>query len=303
MSGAKPDEFAAAEREARERGREAQAELEAALASLHALREAERQGAAALDAAKAELQSARSEFLTVEAVQKAALGKGAAEHLGMARWPQARCEPAARAAARGRRGLGARCRNRARQLPRGGLRRRNRRGCGVPGHAGRGPADDRRSTALPSGPKPDAESLAARVAGPAVVTGLLGGVIAVESLANAMSRRKSLQPGQSVIARNGIWLGRDWVRVARSEAGHAGVIAREQELKALHEAVTGQESRVAELEGKLAETRSAARRAGLEPRRSCMQRSTSCTTTSSTCAVRTRRSGRRPSRSRSGLRV
>ena len=80
-------------------------------------------------------------------------------------------------------------------------------------------------------------------------------MIAVESLANAVSRRKSLQPGQSVIARNGIWLGRDWVRVARSEAGHAGVIAREQELKVLHKAVAGQESRVAELEGKLAETR------------------------------------------------
>src|SRR5688572_18608722 len=83
VSGAKPDEFAAAEHAARERGREAQAELETALASLHSLREAERQGAAALDAAKSELQSARSEFLTVEAVQKAALGKGAA---GSSEW-------------------------------------------------------------------------------------------------------------------------------------------------------------------------------------------------------------------------
>ena len=48
-SGAKPDEFAAAEQQARDRGREAQSELEAALASMHALRDAERQGAAALD--------------------------------------------------------------------------------------------------------------------------------------------------------------------------------------------------------------------------------------------------------------
>ena len=41
---------------------------EAALASMHALREAERQGAAALDSAKAELQAAQGDFLTVEAV-------------------------------------------------------------------------------------------------------------------------------------------------------------------------------------------------------------------------------------------
>ena len=254
MSGAKPDEFAAAEHEARERGREAQAELEAALASLHAHREAERQGAAALDAAKAELQSARSEFLTVEAVQKAALGKGAgrtsewlagrkldasprlAQQLEVdAGWERAVetalgsylesvCVDEIDAVAESMDSLS------AGQLT---------------------IAEARRS----SGPKPDAESLAARVAGPAVVTGLLAGVIAVESLANAISRRKSLQPGQSVIARNGIWLGRDWVRVARSEAGHAGVIAREQELKVLHKAVASQESRVAELEGNLAETR------------------------------------------------
>jgi chromosome segregation protein len=83
IGGAKPEEFAAAENEARERGREAQAALETALSSLQSLRDAEREGAAALDAAKAELQSARSEFLTVEAVQKAALGRGQA---GTAEW-------------------------------------------------------------------------------------------------------------------------------------------------------------------------------------------------------------------------
>ena len=38
----------------------------------------ERKGATALDTAKAELQAAQGEFLTVEAVQKAALGKGQA---------------------------------------------------------------------------------------------------------------------------------------------------------------------------------------------------------------------------------
>jgi len=68
--------------------------------------------------------------------------------------------------------------------------------------------------------------------------------------------RLTLEPGQTVMTRNGIWLGREWVRVARSEAGHAGVIEREQALKALRKTVTRCESRVAELEAGLMESRS-----------------------------------------------
>ena len=58
-----------------------------------------------------------------------------------------------------------------------------------------------------------------------------------------------------MITRNGVWLGRAWVRVARNEAGHAGVIEREQELRRLQEAVTGQEREVAGLEAGLGATR------------------------------------------------
>jgi chromosome segregation protein len=255
VSGAKPDEFAAAEREARERGREAQAELEAALASLHALREAERQAATALDDAKAEHQSARSEFLTVEAVQKAALGKGAAE---TSEWLAGRkLDGSPRLAQRLEVDEGW---ERAVETALGSYLEAVCVDEIETVAASMDSLDSGQLTFAETGaanaPNPDAESLAARVAGPAIVAGLLGGVIAVESLADAVSRRKSLRPGQSVIARNGVWLGRDWVRVARSQAGHAGVIAREQELKALRRVVVGRETRVAGLESKLAETRS-----------------------------------------------
>ncbi|HEU5468333.1 MAG TPA: chromosome segregation protein SMC [Steroidobacteraceae bacterium] len=264
ISGARPDEFAAAEREARDRGREAQAELEGALASLHALRESERQGAAALDAAKARLESARSEFLTVEAVQKAALGKGDA---GTAEWlagqkleasprlaQQLEVEPGWERAVETALGsyLEAVCVDGIESLA-GSL---DRLGAGQLSvvEAGRSPDAKR-----------DAGSLSARVSGPEAVGELLAGVMAVDSLPEAISRRKSLRPGQSVITRKGIWLGREWVRIARSEAGHAGVIAREQELRSLQQAVAAQESRVAEAEGDLAETRS--RLAALDSRR------------------------------------
>ena len=254
IGGAKPDEFAAAENEARERGREAQAALEAALSSLQSLRDAEREGAAALDAAKAELQSARSEFLTVEAVQKAALGKGEA---GTAEWLS-------------NRSLDSRPRLAQQLEVDKGWERAVETTLGSYLEAvcidgieavaeamdslGSGQltiAEAGGKTATPA----QAGSLAARVRGPAVVAGLLDGVLAVETLADAVARRKALRPGQSVIARNGIWLGRDWVRVARSEAGHAGVIAREQELKSLRKVVATRESRVRELEASFERTR------------------------------------------------
>ncbi len=103
--------------------------------------------------------------------------------------------------------------------------------------------------------KAAADSLLARVSGPAVVAELLAGVIAVDSLADALSRRRSLQSGQSVITRAGIWIGKSWLRVARSEAGHAGVIEREQDLRRLHAAVAAHESRVSELDAKLSAIR------------------------------------------------
>ena len=254
-SGAKPDEFAAAEQQARDRGREAQSELEAALASMHALREAERQGAAALDSAKAELQAAQGEFLTVEAVQKAALGKGQA---GPEQWlTRQKLEGSPRLAQQLEVEKGW---ERAVETALGSYLEAV---CvdGIDAIAESMESLDAGQLTITEGgrsvsAKAAPHALSSRVAGPAVVTELLAGIVAVESLGDAIARRKTLEPGQTVITRNGIWLGREWVRVARSEAGHAGVIAREQALKALRKAVAAREGRVAELDAGLIETRS-----------------------------------------------
>ncbi len=255
VSGARPDEFASAETQARDRGREAQQELDATLASLQSLREAERQCAVALDTAKAELRSAQSELMTIEAVQKAALGKGAT---GPSEWlEQHRLDS---------------CPRLAQQLEvERGWERAIETALGsyleavcVEGIDAIAESLDRLNagelTVTESGratpAKPAAATLLFRVKGPAVVAELLAGVIAVESLGDAIERRRTLQAGQSVITRNGIWLGREWVRVARSEAGHAGVIAREQELRRLQQAVTVRESAATEHQARLTEIRS-----------------------------------------------
>jgi chromosome segregation protein len=102
-----------------------------------------------------------------------------------------------------------------------------------------------------------AASLAAKVKGPAAVAGQLSSVLTVESLAEALQRRTSLAPGQSVITRDGEWVGREWLRVSRGADHHAGVIEREHRLKSLRASVAVVEERVHEAQAALTAVREA----------------------------------------------
>ncbi len=264
VSGARPEEFAAAEQQARERGAEAQRELDATLESLQALRDEERRLSAELDTAKSALQSTHGELLAVEAVQKAALGQSQS---GVVEWLT-------------RQQLERRPRLAQQLEVASGWERAVETALGAYLEAVSVDRIDAVAAAtdeLDSGhllvtesggaggavAAPDA--LSARVSGPSVIAELLGGVIAVETLADAIARRRSLQPGQSVITRGGIWMGRNWLRLARSEAGHSGVIAREQELRRLQSALAGEQARVSGLGDALAGSRE--RLAALDARR------------------------------------
>ena len=87
--------------------------------------------------------------------------------------------------------------------------------------------------------------LLAKVKGPAALDQLLGGVHAVEQLADALARRASLAAGESVVTRDGIWIGRDWLRVSRDQDAHAGVLEREQELRLLKDQLKAAETSLA----------------------------------------------------------
>ncbi|MFA5628371.1 MAG: chromosome segregation protein SMC [Thiohalomonadaceae bacterium] len=76
-------------------------------------------------------------------------------------------------------------------------------------------------------------SLAAKVKAPWNLASLLEGVHAVDSLAEALALRAKLATHESVITRDGIWLGTQWLRVSRAMDEHAGVLQREQELREL----------------------------------------------------------------------
>lgn len=77
------------------------------------------------------------------------------------------------------------------------------------------------------------QSLASQVEGDLGQLSLLANVFMADSLSSALQRQSRLQDNESVITRDGLWLGPDWVRVSREEDAHAGVLAREQETREL----------------------------------------------------------------------
>ncbi len=79
-----------------------------------------------------------------------------------------------------------------------------------------------------------AQTLAAKVTGaPDSVQALLTNVRVAESLNSALSIRELLEDGGSVITVDGIWLGKDWLRVSRDQDAKAGVLSREHDLRRL----------------------------------------------------------------------
>ncbi|HEX2667271.1 MAG TPA: chromosome segregation protein SMC [Gammaproteobacteria bacterium] len=95
------------------------------------------------------------------------------------------------------------------------------------------------------------QGLMQKVKGPAALTDFLRGVQVADSLAEALQQRSRLGEGESVITRDGMWLGRHWLRVIRDNDERAGVLAREQELRNLKQQLTDNEKAAAELAAKL----------------------------------------------------
>ncbi|HZF25604.1 MAG TPA: hypothetical protein VEZ88_05045, partial [Steroidobacteraceae bacterium] len=114
-----------------------------------------------------------------------------------------------------------------------------------------------------------AQSLLAKVEGPAALNALLGHVYAVDNLAAALVRRAFLRTGESIITRDGIWIGEHWLRVSRDRDTHAGVLEREQEMHGLRSEVSQVEQVLRKLESTLAEARALAN--DLEARREQLQ--------------------------------
>jgi chromosome segregation protein len=105
----------------------------------------------------------------------------------------------------------------------------------------------------------DGTSLLAKVQGTTVLTSVLAPVFTAGSLQEALHRQARLGAGESVVTRDGIWLGADWLRVSRDADAHTGVIEREENLRAIRAQVASLAEDVKQLEQRLEVTRDRAR--------------------------------------------
>jgi chromosome segregation protein len=80
----------------------------------------------------------------------------------------------------------------------------------------------------------DTATLAAKVkSAPPTVADMLQRVRVAESLNDALAMREGLEGAGSVVTVDGVWLGKNWLRVSRDKDSKSGVLAREHEMRRL----------------------------------------------------------------------
>ncbi|MDH3986019.1 MAG: chromosome segregation protein SMC [Gammaproteobacteria bacterium] len=84
---------------------------------------------------------------------------------------------------------------------------------------------------------------------------LLDGVYAVDTLSQALTMRAGLAAHESIVTREGIWVGNNWLRVARDTDEKAGVLEREREISELSEQLAAQTDNVEALQQSVAAAR------------------------------------------------
>jgi len=103
------------------------------------------------------------------------------------------------------------------------------------------------------------QPLASKVEGEAAARALTAGVYTANDLAQALSLRSQLQAGESLITPDGIWIGANWMRVARDTAQEDSVLKRQKELEDITGRLDELEMRVETLSESLTEGREALR--------------------------------------------
>lgn len=102
---------------------------------------------------------------------------------------------------------------------------------------------------------PPPDRLLAKVDAPWSVEALLRRVFCAENLEQAFALRAQMGTNQSVVTRDGIWLGHGWLRVTRDNDEKAGVLRREQEMKSLDADISQLASQIDVIETRLAKGR------------------------------------------------
>src|ERR1700722_3794903 len=239
---------------ARTVGEKAAAELQALLAQISATRDQERERSEALNALRTRLQQVQGERVSTEALQQAALGKASGR---VTQWLKSQSldrQPRVAQQLRVDKGW-----ERAVETVLGSYLEAV---CvdGLDSVTDLLASFDGGylavvSTTEGSDTVRDAASLQAKVQGTSVLASVLSPVYTAESLDEAMKLRRRLKAGESVVTRDGIWLGNDWLRVSRDADPRTGVIEREETLREIRAQVALLENQVQQLQRSLDETR------------------------------------------------
>ncbi|WP_447739229.1 chromosome segregation protein SMC [Pseudomonas laurentiana] len=115
-------------------------------------------------------------------------------------------------------------------------------------------------------------SLLEKVEGRIDLAPWLGQVKPVQDLAQALQQRAALGEGQSLVSRDGYWVGRHFLRVRRGGEAEGGVLARGQEIDRLGQEQLEQEAALEQLEQQLQALRE--QQLGLEEQREQLRRRT-----------------------------
>ena len=239
---------------ARDAGERAAADLAEILAALADTRDREREQAQSLNSLRNEWQKALGTQVSTEALQQAALGKASGS---VTQWLKAHSldhQPRAAQQLRVERGW-----ERAVETVLGSYLEAV---CvdGLDGVAELlGSFDGGHlavvSTGEGAGAAAEAAALQAKVQGSSVLGSILSSVFTADTLSEALARRHRLNAGQSVVTRDGVWLGRDWLRVSRDKDPHSGVIEREESLRDIRQRVSQLAEQVKDSERRLEVTR------------------------------------------------
>jgi chromosome segregation protein len=249
------DELTARERGARESNEALQRELQDCLSRLQALRAQQHETESELEQARSRREKARAEMMSLDALQKAALGEADRD---AGKWLAAT-------------GLASRPRLTTRLEVERGWERGVEAVLGdsleavhvdsldeVVGRLGELASGH---VMLVEGGTHDSEgatALGARVLrAPSMVLRRLARVGTVGSLQEALQERHRLPVSHSLVTPDGVWVGRDWLRVSRGRNAQAGVLERESRIRELRGICDGCDATVAGVEQRLRELRAA----------------------------------------------
>lgn len=91
------------------------------------------------------------------------------------------------------------------------------------------------------------ETLVSKVKAPVDLSDKLAYVFVANDIQSAVDKSASLEPGQSVITRDGVWLGPGWLRVSRIAANKGNVLQRKNEILNLEKVVQSQQDEIIQL--------------------------------------------------------